>query len=69
MQLRCPHWQHLIELVDEQAAEEILCAACGSSFRPEQERTPTYVGVQVQIGKFQLLERVGQSAFGVVWKS
>ena len=67
MQIHCPHCQNPIELVDEHAAE-ILCTACGSTFRLG-ERTPTYVGEHVQVGKFQLLERVGQGAFGVVWKA
>jgi serine/threonine protein kinase len=46
MQIHCPHCHNPIELVDGHAAE-ILCTACGSTFRLEDERTPTYVGNHV----------------------
>jgi hypothetical protein len=44
MQIQCPHCSNPIQVVDEHARSEILCAACGGAFRLGGERTPTYVG-------------------------
>jgi WD40 repeat protein/tRNA A-37 threonylcarbamoyl transferase component Bud32 len=66
--LHCPHCHSPIDLTDGHA-EEVLCPACGSSFRLRDTRlTSTTLEVR-RLGKFQLLEQVGQGAFGVVWKA
>jgi predicted amidophosphoribosyltransferase len=38
MALTCPHCQSPVEQADR-SAEEILCPACGSSFRVQQDTT------------------------------
>jgi hypothetical protein len=66
--IRCPHCHNPIRLSDC-AADEVLCPACGSTFRIQDSR-PTSTTAQMQrLGKFQLLERVGLGAFGAVWKA
>jgi hypothetical protein len=66
--IRCPHCYNPIQLADERS-DEVLCPACGSTFRVQDTRqTSTTTGMQ-QLGKFQLLERVGLGAFGAVWKA
>jgi len=68
MQISCPQCRNLIELADE-AAAEIHCTCCGSTFRLEDQSTMTFVGEHVRLGRFELLERVGTGAFGAVWKA
>jgi WD40 repeat protein len=66
--MRCPHCFHSIAQ-SAAGVGELLCPACGSSFRIENPQlTSTLAQVQLA-GKFQLLERVGQGAFGIVWKA
>ncbi len=66
--IRCPHCQSPIQLVDDRP-EEVLCPSCGSSFRLRDTRMTSTVGHMRQIGKFQLMERLGLGAFGAVWKA
>jgi WD40 repeat protein/serine/threonine protein kinase len=65
--VRCPQCQSPIQLADGQG-EDVLCPGCGSSFHVRDARQTTTQGMR-QIGKFQLLERVGLGAFGAVWKA
>jgi hypothetical protein len=65
---RCPHCHNPLQLADERS-DEVLCPACGSSFRVQDtQQTSTTSGMR-QLGKFQLLERVGLGAFGAVWRA
>jgi serine/threonine protein kinase len=66
--LRCPQCQSPILLADGQG-EVVLCPGCGSSFHVRDARQTTTTEGMRQIGKFQLLERVGLGAFGAVWKA
>ncbi|MBM3972466.1 MAG: hypothetical protein FJ302_21805, partial [Planctomycetes bacterium] len=66
--IRCPHCQSPIQLVDERP-DEVLCPSCGSSFRLRDSRMTSTVAHMRQIGKFQLIERLGVGAFGEVWKA
>jgi WD40 repeat protein/tRNA A-37 threonylcarbamoyl transferase component Bud32 len=68
MQLLCPHCQTTIELA-QAPQEEIVCPACGSSFLLDCGSTISYLPRHTFIGKFELLERVGQGAFGTVYKA
>jgi hypothetical protein len=70
MHLLCPHCQNLIELAKISHREEIFCPSCGSSFRLEGESTTGWVPPKGQkIGKFELIDFVGQGAFGTVYKA
>src|SRR6476660_3256500 len=65
--VRCPHCQNPIQLSKE--SDEVLCPGCGNSFRLCDTRfTGTTSGMK-QLGKFQLLERLGVGSFGAVWKA
>jgi serine/threonine protein kinase len=66
--IRCPHCQNPIQLADDRP-DEVLCPACGSSFRVREVRQTTTMGAMRPLGKFQLLERVGVGAFGAVWRA
>jgi serine/threonine protein kinase len=66
--IRCPHCQNPVQLVDDRP-DEVLCPACGSSFRVREARQTTTTQNMRPLGKFQLLERVGLGAFGAVWRA
>jgi WD40 repeat protein/tRNA A-37 threonylcarbamoyl transferase component Bud32 len=64
----CPHCRQPVAMAG-QFSEGVVCPGCGSSFRVEGMR-PGFTLDQVQaLGKFQLLERVGQGSFGEVWRA
>jgi serine/threonine protein kinase len=66
----CPHCRNAIELVGLTAAD-IVCPACGSTFRLERESTASWGlrGNQRKLGRFELVEAVGVGAFGTVYKA
>jgi WD40 repeat protein len=70
MHVLCPHCRNPIELVRLSAGEEVLCTACGSSFRLEGQPTTTIAGgLGKSIGHFELVQEIGFGAFGTVWKA
>jgi serine/threonine protein kinase len=66
--IRCPHCHNPLQLADGRS-DEVLCPACGSSFRVQDSRLTTTSSGTRRLGKFQMLERVGVGAFGAVWKA
>jgi WD40 repeat protein len=66
--LRCPHCHNPIVLADG-PGDEVLCPGCGGSFRVRDARLTDTVDTSRPLGKFQLLQRVGQGGFGAVWKA
>jgi WD40 repeat protein/serine/threonine protein kinase len=65
--IRCPYCQNPIVLAKE--SDKVLCPGCGGSFRLcDAKYTDTASGMK-QLGKFQLLERLGLGGFGAVWKA
>ncbi len=66
--IRCPHCHNPIRLGDTRS-DEVLCPACGSTFHLYDTRPTSTTSPMQQLGKFQLLERVGVGAFGAVWKA
>jgi WD40 repeat protein/tRNA A-37 threonylcarbamoyl transferase component Bud32 len=68
MQLHCPHCRNPIALASEETRAEIVCPACGSTFRLEDLATSRYAVAQ-RFGKFEVIEVVGQGAFGTVYKA
>ena len=69
MHILCPHCRNPIEIVKLTSHEEIACPSCGSSFRLETESTTAWRPGSVKLGKFELIEVVGQGAFGTVYKA
>src|SRR5205823_138267 len=70
MHILCPHCRNAIEIVKITPWEEIACQACGSTFRLEEEAaTGPASSAGNTIGKFLVLETLGQGAFGTVYKA
>jgi formylglycine-generating enzyme required for sulfatase activity/tetratricopeptide (TPR) repeat protein/ribosomal protein S27E len=71
MHLVCPHCHHPIELVGT-PAKEVVCPSCGSSVQLTEAGSTSGAdlpnGIR-QIGRFTLLQLVGQGAFGSVYKA
>src|SRR5262249_33598493 len=70
MPVACPHCQSPVETA-ERDAQEILCPACGSSFRLERDSTVDWASSRGPrtLGKFELIEAIGSGAFGTVYKA
>jgi len=72
MQIRCPHCQNPLEVVDEDLLAEKICPACGSDFSLVSHTTAaTHVAPSgvLRLGHFELIEEIGVGAFGSVWKA
>jgi tRNA A-37 threonylcarbamoyl transferase component Bud32/tetratricopeptide (TPR) repeat protein len=70
MHIRCPHCHNPIEVVADEAEEEVLCPSCGSSFRIEPDLTRSWRKDQLPtLEKFELIEAVGRGAFGTVYRA
>src|SRR5215510_5745116 len=70
MHILCPHCRNPIELAAAAAKEEILCPCCGSSFRLDSTSTTDWSQVTGRtIARFELLDILGQGAFGTVYKA
>lgn len=70
MHILCPHCCNPIELVRLTPREEINCPSCGSSFCLEtQSTTADTLSSGQRLGRFTLLDTLGQGAFGTVYKA
>jgi serine/threonine protein kinase len=66
--LCCPHCHQPIPF-DAQTSNQLECHECGSSFRVENYNPVSTIAEVRLLGRFQLLERVGQGTFGAVWRA
>jgi eukaryotic-like serine/threonine-protein kinase len=66
--VHCPHCRDSIPLASS-GAKEIHCGGCGSSFRVEDFGQCTTIDEIRVLGRFQLLNQVGQGAYGAVWRA
>lgn len=66
--VRCPNCHNPIRLGDRQS-DEVHCPACGSTFHVRDSTLTDTANPMTRLGRFQLLERVGQGASGAVWKA
>ncbi|MBM3969088.1 MAG: hypothetical protein FJ302_04395 [Planctomycetes bacterium] len=71
MQVRCPHCHNPIEVVNDDPSGDVSCPSCGSCFNLAKDiETAQDDGSGVKrLGHFQLLNCLGQGAFGAVWKA
>src|SRR6516225_6481023 len=70
MQILCPHCKNPVESATLSRSDEIACPACGSSFRlAEMSTTGCSPPGGQTLGRFILLDTVGQGAFGTVYKA
>jgi serine/threonine protein kinase len=65
----CPHCHNAIELVQFTPRADIACPSCGSSFRLETGSTGWEPGAGQKLGQFELIDAVGQGAFGTVYRA
>lgn len=68
LHVRCPQCQGDVTLAVDAPLEGILCSSCGKTFGLTAERE-TASQQSMRIGRFQLRERLGMGAFGVVWRA
>jgi WD40 repeat protein len=68
LRVRCPHCHNPIQLADGHS-DDVLCPACGTTFGVSEARRTHSAAPMRQLGKFQLLERVGAGGFGAVWRA
>ncbi len=66
--LICPSCHHSLETGD-QPSGTVHCEKCGGSFRLEGVWQGSAIDEIRVIGRFQLLDRVGQGSFGSVWRA
>jgi hypothetical protein len=71
MHIACPYCQNSIEVESISTAKDIVCEACGSTFRLESASTTAWSppNGNRKLGKFELLDQVGFGAFGTVFKA
>jgi WD40 repeat protein/tRNA A-37 threonylcarbamoyl transferase component Bud32/Flp pilus assembly protein TadD len=70
MHILCPHCKNPIEVVDLPTRGELTCTACGSSFRVEPSSTTGWSDPKGEtLDRFEILDTLGQGAFGTVYKA
>ena len=70
MQIRCPHCQNPIEVVQDDESFDYDCPSCGSSFNLAADiETANQAGDEATIAHFRLTERLGIGQYGSVWKA
>src|SRR5262245_27153109 len=70
MNILCPHCRNPIEVIEFSSREAIACPACGSTFRLEGASTTAWAPrLGQRIGRFEVLDTVGQGAFGTVYRA
>ncbi|MBT4865284.1 MAG: protein kinase [Planctomycetaceae bacterium] len=70
MQVRCPHCQNPLEVLDDSSLTDIQCPSCDSQFNLLGDETVVYrANENATIGHFELQDELGTGAFGTVWKA
>ncbi len=78
MNLICPHCQSPVEGAAQSPVEGaapttdgVVCPSCGASIHASRGTTIGWTGAENlrQLGKFQLLQKVGQGGFGAVYRA
>jgi WD40 repeat protein/tRNA A-37 threonylcarbamoyl transferase component Bud32 len=67
--LICPSCHHTLDTSNLDQSYGVHCEKCGGSFRLERLAGSATIDEIRLIGRFQLLDRVGQGSFGTVWRA
>jgi WD40 repeat protein/ribosomal protein S27E len=68
LQVRCPHCQRAVTVADDTPWSQIVCRDCGSSFSLIGSES-SIAAAGACLGRFELLERIGEGGFGAVWRA
>jgi WD40 repeat protein/tRNA A-37 threonylcarbamoyl transferase component Bud32 len=70
VRLHCPHCRNPVEVTADPTGDQVTCPACGSAFRLDRRAGPSGpLARHSRLGKFELLEVIGEGAFGVVYRA
>ncbi len=69
MRVRCPHCRSPLEIIPEASIAAVICPSCGSSLDGVNETLISIKPDRRLLGRFELIERVGQGYFGEVWRA
>lgn len=70
LEVRCPHCHSPQELPVDAPLTDLTCTSCGSHFSLINPNKATWEAPSLsQMGRFELVERLGVGGFGSVWKA
>ena len=70
LEVRCPHCHTPLELAADTPLTDLTCESCGSHFSlVDGGESTRSADALTQLGRFELVERLGMGGFGSVWKA
>ena len=70
----CPGCQNPVQVAVDPDQKETVCSLCGTTVQVDRDQTQTWNAepsgeLSQHLGKFQLLEAIGQGGFGTVYRA
>ena len=70
LEVRCPSCHTPMEVAVDTLLTDLTCSSCGSHFSlVDQSQATRFAPSLSQLGRFELIERLGVGGFGSVWKA